>query len=108
MLAAKSRLMRHFFPPMPPIKPWALDRVASAIRSVLLPIRSWLFNKRSAVFNVDNERRLSVAAGWLFVMGVVDLVRVFARVVVVAGGDVRSRAVGFWSRPLHTCRRHSY
>lgn len=104
----KSLLMRHFFPPMPPIRPCALERVASAILSVLLVIRSWLFSNRSAVFKVDNERRLSVVVGWWLVMGVVDLVSVLAMVVAVAGGDVRSRAVGFWSRPLHTCRKDIY
>lgn len=58
------------------------------------------------MFNVDSERRLSVVVGWLLVIGVVDLVRVLVKVVAVAGGDVRSNAVGFWSRPLHTCRRN--
>lgn len=109
--ARGSLLSRHFFPPIPPIKPWALERVARAILSLLVAGRllSWLVvSSRSAELSELRERRLSVVVGGsvlVAVMGVVERVSVFARVLAsaLAGGDVRRSAVGFWSRPLHTC-----
>lgn len=116
--ARGSLLRRHFFPPIPPIRPWELDRVARAILSVFVEVSvlsGLVVSNRSAELSELSDNRLSgrsdpvVTGGLLLaaVMGVVDLVRVLGRVV-GTGGDVRRRAVGFWSLPLQTCKKSRY
>lgn len=101
----KSLLRRHFFPPIAPISPWADDSVARAILSELdVRFLSWLVvSNLSAELRLVRDNRLSVVVGMVWVVIGVVARGVFDRVV-VDGGEVRSNAVGFWSRPLHTCK----
>lgn len=69
--------MRHFFPPIPPIRPWAPDKLAKVTLSVL-GARSWLVDSiLSTLFRVDNDNLSVDGILSLVELGVVDRARAF-------------------------------